>query len=360
MRKDGPLADGMKGLSPGAAAYLDGLYYSSLRDIRRTYQRAFKALLFCRRLGLSAHRQPHGTSELGYLLGHPQLFAGTGYYRGDGGFIRHAANFDLDFLPLRDSYLPPAPGTDARTDPSPQRVQAMADWWERLFDYDAAREDVRRRSGLLLWHLFEEAQQKQPAHPGSLLRHLAADARHWQLELRYCQGQDAPVYEVTSADLADERWTLRAWHADRWLQAMQVRFTARDIETARPDLWACDDPSATLPDETQPGNVSLLAFVTQGYLENGSPHRYEDLRRVNEGLRDRAGARSSPTCASRTACRCPGSPMRSPRHPVTSATCSCLTSRPVWGNRRPGSRRPFPRSRRTTAGAGWEWSQAGR
>jgi uncharacterized membrane protein YgcG len=277
--KDGPLA-AIDGLSPDAAACLKGLYYSSLRDIRRTYQRAFKALLFCRRLGLSARRQPHGTSELGYLLGQPQLFAGTGYYRESGGFTQHAAYFDVDFLPLRDTYHPPAPGTDARTDPLPQRVQAMFDWWERLFDYGTARADVYHRGGRALWHLFEEAQDKQPAHPGYLLRHLAADARHWPLDLRYFQGQNVPVYEVTSADLTDERWTLRAWHADRWLRAMQDRFTAGDIETARPDLWAADDPAAT-------GNPNLLAFVTSGDLADDAAHRRDDLRRINDGLRER-------------------------------------------------------------------------
>jgi hypothetical protein len=287
VRKDQPLADGIDGLSPGAAAYLGGWYASSLRDIRRTYQRAFKALLFCRRLGLIAQRQPPGTSELGYLLAQSQLFAGAGYYRAGGGFTRHAADLDFDFLPLRDDYRPPAPGADARTAPSPQRVQAMFDWWERLFDYAAARADVRRRGGRPLWHLFEEAQDKQPAHPGYLLRHMAADARHWQLDLRYFQGQNSPVYEVTSADLADDRWTLRAWHADRWLRAAQARFAARDIETARPDLWASDDPSAELPGETQTGNASLAAFVTDGCLENGAPRRYDDLRRLNDGLRDR-------------------------------------------------------------------------
>ncbi len=287
VRKDQPLADGIDGLSPGAAAYLGGRYASSLRDIRRTYQRAFKTLLFCRRLGLSAQRQPHGTAELGYLLAQSQLFAGAGYYRAGGGFTRHAADLDFDFLPLRDDYCPPAPGSDARTAPSPQRVQAMFDWWERLFDYAAARADVRRRGGRPLWHLFEEAQDKQPADPGYLLRHMAADARHWQLDLRYFQGQNSPVYEVTSADLADERWMLRAWHADRWLRAAQARFAARDIEVARPDLWASDDPSAELPGETQTGNANLLAFVTDGCLENGAPLRYDDLRRLNDGLRDR-------------------------------------------------------------------------
>ena len=55
----------------------------------------------------------------------------------------------------------------------------------------------------------------------------------------------------------------------------------------RPDLWASDDPSAELPAETQTGNANLLAFVTDGCLESGVPRRYDDLRRLNDGLRDR-------------------------------------------------------------------------
>lgn len=286
-RKDQPLGDGINEPGPGATAYLGGLYASSLRDIRRSYQRAFKALLFCHRLGLSARPQPHGTSELGYLLAQPQLFAGSGYYRSGGGFTRHAANFDVDFLPLEDDYYPPAPGTDARTDPSPQRIQAMFDWWERLSDYTVVRADVRRAEVRPLWHLFEEALDKQPADPGFLLRYLGADARHWPLELRYFQGQSSPVYEVTSADLCDDRWTVRAWHAGRWLRAARRRFAAPDIEAARPDLWASEDPSAVLPGETQAGNASLLAYVAGGCLADDGPRRYDDLRLLNDGLRER-------------------------------------------------------------------------
>ena len=163
----------------------------------------------------------------------------------------------------------------------------MFDWWERMFDYTTARAEVRRRCERTLWHLFEEAQAKQPADPGYLLRHLGADARHWPLELRYFQGQNVPVYAVTSTDLEDERWTLRAWHADRWLRALQHRSTAKDIAGARPDLWACDDPSAELSGESQTGQANLLAFVSDGCLNNDEPRRYEELRRLNDGLRDR-------------------------------------------------------------------------
>jgi receptor-binding and translocation channel-forming TcA subunit of Tc toxin/ABC toxin-like protein len=283
--KDSTLADGITGLSDGAAAYLSGAYVSSLRDIRRTYQRAFKALLFTHRFALSAHHQPHGTSELGYLLSQPALFAGVAYYRAGGAFTRHAADFNFDFLPLRDDYH--APAQDARTGPSPQRAQAMFDWWERMFDYTAARAEVHRRCGRTLWHLFEEAQEKQPAHPGYLLRHMGADERHWALDLRYFQGQNVAVYQVSSADLADDRWTLRAWHADRWLREMRCGFAVKDIRPARPDLWACDDPSALLPGESETGNANLLAMLCAGCLENGEPRRYAELKRLNDGLRER-------------------------------------------------------------------------
>ena len=285
VRKDQPLADGIADLSAGAAEYLNGLYVGSLRDIRRTYQRAFKALLFTHRFGLSARRQQHGTSELGYMLAQTAQFAGAGYYRTAGGFTQHLADFDFNFLPLLDDYHPPV--GDARTDPSPQRIQAMFDWWERMFDYTAARAEVRRRCERELWHLFEEAQEKQPAHPGYLLRHIGADARHWELDLRYFQGQNVPAYPVTSTDLEDDRWTLRAWHADRWLRSMQCCFAAKDIAVARPDLWASDDPGAALPGETQTGNANLSAFLCDGCLENGEPRRYEDLKRLNDGLRER-------------------------------------------------------------------------
>jgi Tc toxin complex TcA C-terminal TcB-binding domain/Protein of unknown function (DUF2934) len=299
--KEQSLATGLSGLAPGAQAYLTAVYPGSLRDIRRTYQRAFKALLFARRFGLSAERRPHGSSELGYMLGDPTGFAGAGYYRAASGFTKHAADFDFDFLPLLDNYL--SPSDDARTDPSPQRTQAMFDWWERIFDYTVARREVRARRERQLWQLFEEAAEKQPADPSSLLRHMGADARHWELDLRYFQGQGVAVYSVSAADLTDDRWALRGWHADRWLSALECCFAAKDISEARPDLWAADDPSAgPLPSATETGNANLSRFVCDGCLENGEPRRYEDLERLNDGLRERGrNALVAYLCQSRVA-----------------------------------------------------------
>jgi hypothetical protein len=285
--KDQTLGSGITALSPGAASFLGRYYTSSLRDIRRTYQRAFKALLFAHRFDLSARRRSHGTSELGYMLAQKANFAGAAYYLKTGVFSLHLADFDFNFLPLLDDYLSPAQAQDERIHPSPQRIQAMFDWWERLFDYTMVRNDVYHRCDRHLWHLFEEAQEKQPAHPAYLLRHMGADSWHWDLDLSYYQAQNVLVYSVNSIDLEDDRWTVRAWHADQWIRALQCCFAAKEITMARPDLWASDDPGAPVYKEKVTGNDNLSAFLCDGCFENGEPRRYEDVKRLNDGLRER-------------------------------------------------------------------------
>jgi hypothetical protein len=283
MSKDKPLGDGVVVQSAAATAFLAQLYVGSLRDIRRTYQRAFKALMFVRRFGLSAGEHFARPSELGYMLAHPAEFAGYAFYLSGGLFKAHLAQFDFNYLPITDEFLPPV--QDQRTNPSAQRTQAMFDWWERIFDYTAMRSDLHHRGGGHLWRLFEEAADKQPADPGYLLRQIGAEPAHWQLDLRYYQAPNVKVYDVNSTDLMDERWVVRAWRADRWLSAMQRHFAATAVETARPDLWASDDPSVLVSGETATGNANLLGFAWTSALENGEPRRIEDIRRLNDGLR---------------------------------------------------------------------------
>jgi Tc toxin complex TcA C-terminal TcB-binding domain len=283
--KDQPLGDGLNDLSDGAAAFLNQYYVSSLRDIRRTYQRAFKALLFVHRFALSAHSESGGRSELGYMLTQKDKFAGASYYDPGPGYQKHLADFDFNLLPLRDDYSPPA--GDSRTAPSLKRIQALFDWWERIFDYVRARSEVRSHCDRRLWLLFAEAADKLPADPGYLLRHMCADSRHWRLDLSYFQNQASPVYQVTSVDLKDDRWVVRAWRADQWIRAMLRAFDAKDITLARPDLWASDDPSALVPGETVTGNANLSQLLCDGCFESGAPRRYEDVKRLNNGLRER-------------------------------------------------------------------------
>jgi hypothetical protein len=292
-RKDATLAQGVAGLSGVPAAFLSEYYTSSLRDIRRTYQCAFKALLFAHRFRLSPERWADRRSELGYMLAKKSRFAGRAFYHSGTTFANHAADFDFNLLPLLDDYFAPPASTDARVQPSPQRRQALFDWWERVFDYTRVREDVERDADRRLWLLFDEAEEKQPAHPGYLLRHMGADSRHWSIDLHYFQDQTAPVSSVTSDDLEDDRWVIRAWRADEWIQRLVRYFCAKDIRSARPDLWASDDPSAIVPGtgpDGQPnptGNANLSRFLVDGCIENNTPRRYEELKQLNDCLRER-------------------------------------------------------------------------
>jgi Tc toxin complex TcA C-terminal TcB-binding domain len=291
--KDTTLAEGIPGLAGVPADFLSEYYSSSLRDIRCTYQLLFKALLFAYRFRLSPERWADRRSELGYMLDQKTRFAGRAFYHNGAAFATHAADFDFNLLPLLDDYFAPPAATDARVQPSPQRRQALFDWWERVFDYTRVREDVERDRDRRLWLLFDEAEEKQPAHPGYLLRHMGANARHWSIDLHYFQDQTAPVYSVTSDDLADDRWVIRAWHADEWIQRLLRYFCAKDIRSARPDLWASEDPSAVVPGtgpDGQPnltGNANLSQFLVDGCIENNTPRRYEELKRLNDCLRER-------------------------------------------------------------------------
>jgi len=275
-----------------AQKLLELQYTSSLRDIRRTYQRAFKALLFVQRFALSAKPvTPYGQSELGYMLAHQDLFAGVSYYR-NPAFTRHAAYFNFNFFPLEDPYDPPPVGEDDRVQPSMQRTQAMFDWWERTFDYVQMRKQSSAVREHPVWLLFEEAAEKQPDNPAQLLRHMGVDLRHASFVLSYFFSQTTPVYTVTSDDLEDDRWAVRVWHSELWTRHLLRCFASADIANARPDLWSSDnpgdDPGALLPGETQMGNENLTAFFDDGCFENGEPRRYDDVRELNNGLRERA------------------------------------------------------------------------
>jgi len=283
--QDAPL--GAKIDRGGAAEEFMRLHFTStLRDMRRTYQRAFKALLFAHRFGLSAKPiTEYGQSEIGYMLAHPDLFEGTSYYRKgqNAGFGTHHAYFDFNFLPLLDNYHAPSPAEDQRVQPSPQRQQALFDWWERIFDYVQVRKETQYAREHPLWLLFEEAVEKEPDDPAQLLRHVGVDLDHADLTTHYYQG-----YSVTSTDLEDERWAIRVWRAEEWIRDLLSDFAAKDIRAARPDLWASDDPNAVLTGETQSGNDNLTRFVRDGCIENGRPRRYRDVEQLNDELREHA------------------------------------------------------------------------
>jgi hypothetical protein len=138
--------------------------------------------------------------------------------------------------------------------PNLQRQQAMFDCWERIFDYDRARKERRER---------------------------------WEGGLCFFQDQGVPVYALTTADLEDDGWAVRCGHADRWIESLARCFRAKDIAVARPELWASDIPSAVVAGETVTGNANLSQFLGDGLLETCAPRLYDDLKTLNDGLRQR-------------------------------------------------------------------------
>ncbi len=301
-QKDTTLAEGVE-VAGEAQNFLNAHYTSTIRDIRRTYQRAAKALLYSSRLGLSAQRvSDDGQSELGFMLAHPVNFAGQSYYRNSlvDPFITHKANFDFNFLPILDNYFPPVAADDQRVAPTSQRTQAMFDWWERAFDYVTMRGEASLSPERPVWLLFHESVEMHPDDPAHLLRHMGVNLAHADIVKKFYPGyvlNEAPHTD----DLNDDRWAVRVWKAEGWLRRLKHCFYPADIRgfflhnpadpdnptfvRTAPDLWASPDPNLQEAGEPESGNANLTRFFRYGCIENDSPKRYEEIKRLNDGLR---------------------------------------------------------------------------
>jgi len=142
----------------------------------------------------------------------------------------------------------------AGTPPSLAGQQAMFDCWERIFDFKHVRKELHEDSGC---------------------------------GLRLFHDQSVAVYTLTEEDLDDDRWLVRAAQAGRWMQSLKRCFRSEAIAEARPDLWASNDLAYALPGETEAGNANLSRFVGDGCLESGAPRLYDELKELNDGLRER-------------------------------------------------------------------------
>ena len=286
--KEIPLGGGLDIGGP-IAKWLNQQFFSSFRDIRRTYQRAFKAILFARRFHLSAHEDRcNGQSELGYVLDHGDRFMGTSYYP-DGANIwkTHHAFLNFNFLSVTDSYFPPASDADSRVNPSPQRKAAVFDWWERLFDYTRLRSLVaglkrHKRKRKSVWELFYEADTQKPVDAHQLIRHFDAEMSLATQVLTFLV-PPAQLYEARAADLLDERWATRVSKTVLWLQDVKNDFFAEKYEFLSPALSASDHPNQEIDGKS--GNETLVEFAITACQSDHNLVKV--LQCVNDGLRER-------------------------------------------------------------------------
>jgi hypothetical protein len=272
---------------------LDARYTSTLRDIRRTYQRAFKAVLFAHRFYLSACKSnSEWESELGYILDHAEKFQGVSYYLENSDFDVHRADFNFNFLPVADTYFPPGVGADDRVAPSWKRQAAMFDWFERIFDYTRLRRWVREVCEPPVWLLFRHANSDSPQPDAQLVRFLGIEIVLAKLSLEYFEA--GGVWDIGDAAniavLADERWATRVWKAGRYVHRLRQDFYAptSELVQCRPALWASSPDGNVLVGGTT-GNANLTRFVQRCCLEaNDAPPRLNEIVKLNNGLRVRA------------------------------------------------------------------------
>lgn len=294
-RKDGPLFVGGEEVSSTVTEVMNLRYIPTLRDIRRTYQRAFKSFLFSQRLCLSGCKSHcEEQSELGYMLDNPEAFKGTSYYWDDasGTFKSHHAYFDFNFLPVVDAYFPPSATQDDRVAPSTKRQNALFDWFERIFDYSVLRCDVKRKYEPPLWLFFFHATLDSPQPVPQLLWRLGIEADLAAVLLQYFSTTEMfnLADDSNNSCLGDEKWTTRIWRAKLWLDHMQKSFWAPISEVAlcRPALWATTPaPDVTVAGTT--GNTNLTQFVQRSCLDMSTAAlSLADVAQWNDGLRIRA------------------------------------------------------------------------
>ena len=277
---------------PALSQLQDGIhdrYISSLRDIRRTYQRAFKAVLFAHRFCLAACRSScEWENELGYILDHPDKFQGASYYLNNGSFHAHYAYLDFNFLPVRDNYFPPDESVDDRVAPSWKRQAAMLDWFERIFDYVRLRRWVCDTRETPLWLLFYHANLDTAQPVAQLVRYLDVEIALAKLVLEYIDGNT--LWDITNTAnvsvLSDERWSTRVWMAGWYVRRLRKHFSAptSELVQCRPALWAAS-PDGNAQIDSTTGNANLTRFVQRCCLaENDTPPRLNEIITLNDGL----------------------------------------------------------------------------
>ena len=251
-----------------------------------------------------------------------------------GAGFTHTPPISISTTCLSTTIITRRRGRCAR-DPSPKRIQAMFDWWERMFDYAAVREEVRRDSGRHVWRLFDEACDKLPADPGILLRHMGADSRHWPLD---CASSRASMLRSIAVDQRRSAKT----SAGRCAPGAPICGCARLLQ-----LFAAEGHH-----HGAPGSLGLRRSRRAGPAR---PDRQRQPARLScataasvtasRAVTRRCGA-STTDCATRprrarlpisvtaTAWRCPGLDSSPPTRAI-SATCCCWMSRPASASGQP-------------------------
>lgn len=271
----GDLSEEVDLLYATATEFLENQYLPSIAGIRNTAIRAFAGGLLLHGSKISANPvSDTGMSELDYLLSNPSLFEGTAHYVDGGTWTTHLAGFDLNFLPVLDNYCPPD-YMDERAEPTIQRVQALFQWFEQLWEISQLKKEAAAK-GLdavwLLWHEFSE-DHNLPNLDGDLNRYLGVGFDQTHLVTQFHSGVN-----LSASDLLNEEWTIRVWEIVKRIEAWMCKFVPSSFDNAQPAKWVNVDFGSR-------SNESLIAFISQE-LAHVSTGRLEELRQASDRIRN--------------------------------------------------------------------------
>ncbi len=276
----------------GAQLSVVNCYEPPIWVMRRTYIRTFKALLCAWNHRLSV--QPvtdSGGSELDVFLNHPAAFEAESHFRDGATFGTYHVDCDFNALPVFDNHhnnlpdllLPHILDDDERANPSLRHRQAIFRlFFEDFFDYTVVREETMSALKTPFVRFLHEVNEEHQDVPLHALVHAGFHEDHVPKVLRYFQG-----VELTRDELFGFSWLTRLWQAEKWLRSLKAHFLVKDIRELRPDLIASTEPAVVDGVESESGNANLTAFYRNGSIENGEPRRYLEIKRLNDGLRER-------------------------------------------------------------------------
>lgn len=274
-RKTTILADGLN-LQGAPLKYLSAYYPTTLNCTRNTFQRLVKAMVLAYRFCWSAINDgDDGTCEIDFLLSNSECFKGHIYYWNQVNYMEHAAQLDLNLLPVVNNYCQTDDaGTDQRNTPSDERKAAFGDLFELMFDYKHIKEKTKSAPEPSAWKLLKEVLEAHEDGKVHLLRHLGVDTNLVDIATTLYDN-----YIIPDEDMKDVNWIMRICQNAVCLEKMKCLFPFQDLTQIQPALWAAND------DELQDGVENLTQIIRNGLIENGEPRRYNVLKQINDAIR---------------------------------------------------------------------------
>ena len=251
------------------------VYRSSVRDIRRTYQRVLKWLIFAYRLRLTHE-------EIQYFSANSTDFGGESFdanptHRGT------SVSFSPNTIPVGDPYLPAKPPQVTRQEPSVHESAAWLDLWERMFDYVGVRDsvwEVRSKSWFDFWRIFADAT-KNVALPTLLQKYMNVESGHVSTVTKYLEWNDQTRSDddsdLQSSDFTSTDWLRRVRDYDQWIHGIEDCSAMLGDVVEADELWQFGAKNAN--------HVNMLAFVNS--VGPNANFNHESLRQTNDELRVR-------------------------------------------------------------------------